>query len=142
MTVYTSLIGTWSGMKIDKGNWTQSCTYCQQAKIQRHNMSLVSTFATPEARFLQVHLDLVGSLPPSHGHIYEVWVLGCNMFIFIADDIPRKPCGPYGANLFNRYLPKNMNELGLKNIFKPFGHIFSVCIYRDATLGKSREFGK
>ena len=57
-------------MKKDIRNWVQSCTYCQQAKIQRHNKSPVGTFATPDARFSQVHLDLVSPLPPSHGHTY------------------------------------------------------------------------
>ena len=29
---------TWSGMKKDIRNWVKSCTYCQQSKIQRHQM--------------------------------------------------------------------------------------------------------
>lgn len=29
-----------------------------------------ATFATPDARFDQVHIDLVGPLPPSHGFAY------------------------------------------------------------------------
>ena len=63
------------------------------------------------------------------------------MFIFFADDIPRKPYGPDGANLCMRNLPTNMNELDLKNLFSPFGRILSVCVYRDRTTGESKGFG-
>ena len=64
------------------------------------------------------------------------------MFSFTADDIPRKPYGPDGANLIIRYLPKNLNDLDLKNIFEPLEHIPNVCIYRDRTAGNSKRFGK
>ena len=129
-------------MKKDIPNWVKSCKYRHQAKIQRQNKSPVVTFATTEARFSQVHLYLVRPLPPSHWHTYEVWVRGSNMFSFTADDIPRKPYGPDGANLIIRYSPKNLNYLDLKNIFEPLGHIPNVCIYRDRIAGKSKGFGK
>ena len=38
-------------------------------------MTPVATFATPEARFNNIHLDIVGPFPPSRGYSY---VLTCN----------------------------------------------------------------
>ena len=60
------------------------------------------------------------------------------MFIFFADDIPRKPYGPDEANLYIRNLQTNMNELDLKNLFCSFGRILSVCVYRDGTTVESK----
>ena len=51
-----------------------------------------------------------------------------------ADDIPRKPYGPDGADLYNPNLPTKMSELDLKNLFSSFGRILSVCVYRDRTI--------
>ena len=38
--------------------------------VQRHTRAPPATFATPDARFDQVHIDLVGPLPPSNGFNY------------------------------------------------------------------------
>ena len=37
---------------------------------ERHTVSPLSTFATPEGRFDQVHVKIVGTLPPSKGYAY------------------------------------------------------------------------
>lgn len=50
--------------------WARTCQHCQRAKVQRHTVTPLSTFATPDARFDQVHIDLVGPLPPSGGYSY------------------------------------------------------------------------
>ena len=39
-------------------------------KVQRHTKAPPATFATPDARFDQVHIDIVGPLPSSHGFGY------------------------------------------------------------------------
>ena len=54
----------------DVRKWTQSCLRCQRAKVQRHTVTPLSTFKPPDVRFDQVHIDLVGPLPPSHGYTY------------------------------------------------------------------------
>ena len=59
----------WPGMKDIKA-WTRTCQPYQQSKIQRHTVSPFSAFRTPNARFDQVHIDIVGPLPPSHGQVY------------------------------------------------------------------------
>ena len=57
-------------MNTDVRKWMKSCLQCQRSKVQRHTVTPLSTFATPDARFGQVHIDIVGSLPPSRGYTY------------------------------------------------------------------------
>ena len=60
----------WPEMNTDVREWTKSCLQCQRSKVQRHTVTPLSTFATPDARFDQVHIDIVGPLPPSRGYSY------------------------------------------------------------------------
>eukprot|EP00794_Sanderia_malayensis_P010299 gene10299-biopygen8463 len=60
----------WPHINTDIRQWTRACLQCQKAKIQRHTVAPLGTFATPDARFAHVHIDLVGPLPPSNGHRY------------------------------------------------------------------------
>ena len=60
----------WPGINSDVRKWAHSCVQCQRAKVHRHTTTPLATFATPDARFDQIHLDLVGPLPPSQGYIY------------------------------------------------------------------------
>ena len=60
----------WPVMNTDIRSWTKSCRQCQQSKIQRHTVAPLSTFKTPDARFDQIHIDIVGPLPPSRGCSY------------------------------------------------------------------------
>lgn len=60
----------WPNMKRDIKMWVQSCEPCQRSKIQRHTSAPLGTFALPDARFSQIHIDIVGPLPPSDGNIY------------------------------------------------------------------------
>ncbi|XP_064469956.1 uncharacterized protein LOC135384697 [Ornithodoros turicata] len=50
--------------------WVRSCLACQRSKAHRHTFSPLGTFATPDARFTTVHLDIVGPLPSSSGYRY------------------------------------------------------------------------
>ena len=61
----------WPSINTDVCKWTRSCADCQQSKIHRHDVSPPShTFATPDIRFDQVHIDLVGPLPSSNDFSY------------------------------------------------------------------------
>ena len=60
----------WPGMRKDIRAWSRTCLPCQRSKIQRHTVTPFSTFKTPDSRFDQIHIDIVGPLPPSHGHLY------------------------------------------------------------------------
>lgn len=60
----------WSSMNKDVREWTRQCLSCQRAKIHRHTVTPLATFATPDARFDHIHIDLVGPLPPSNSYKY------------------------------------------------------------------------
>lgn len=65
----------WPNMKSDIRNWVSTCIQCQKCKIQRHTKSPVGTFATPDARFCHIHVDLVGPLPMCQGYQYLLTVI-------------------------------------------------------------------
>ena len=58
------------GINADVRNWARSCSFCQRAKIHRHVISPLSPFTTPDRRFDQIHIDIVGPLSPSNGFTY------------------------------------------------------------------------
>ena len=60
----------WPRMNSDIRHWARSCIQCQKAKIHRHTVTPLATFNTPDVRFDQVHIDLVGPLPISQGFTY------------------------------------------------------------------------
>ena len=60
----------WPEMNSDVRRWTRTCIQCQRSKVQRHTVTPLSSFPTPDARFDTVHIDLVGPLPPSRGYTY------------------------------------------------------------------------
>ena len=60
----------WPNIKADVRKWARTCVQCQRSKVQRHTVTPLSTFSTPDARFDIIHLDLVGPLPPSKGYNY------------------------------------------------------------------------
>ena len=63
-------IFVWPSINKDVRLWTKHCIQCQRAKVQRHTLTPIGTFATPDARFSHVHIDIVGPLPPSNGCCY------------------------------------------------------------------------
>ena len=65
----------WPGINSDVRHWTRACLQCQRSKVHRHTVTPLATFATPDACFSAVHLDLVGPLPPSKGHSYLLTVI-------------------------------------------------------------------
>ena len=60
----------WPKINSDIRKWAQSCVKYQKSKVQRHTVTPLGTFATPDARFDNVHIDIVGPLPPSDGCTY------------------------------------------------------------------------
>jgi cleavage and polyadenylation specificity factor subunit 1 len=60
----------WPGINADVRRWTRSCLQCQRSKVQRHTVTPLSTFSTPDVRFDKVHIDIVGPLPSSNGYSY------------------------------------------------------------------------
>ncbi|CAM1305316.1 Uncharacterised protein r2_g1510 [Pycnogonum litorale] len=60
----------WPSMNKDIATWCKTCLRCQSAKVQRHTATKPGTYPLPTVRFSNVHLDLVGPLPSSHGFQY------------------------------------------------------------------------
>jgi hypothetical protein len=55
----------WPGMHKDCCIWARVCQACQRCKVSRHTVTPVGDFTLPAARFLHIHIDLVGPLPTS-----------------------------------------------------------------------------
>ena len=55
----------WHGLEKDIRRWCKECNACQTAKIQRHTRAPISSRTPPAGRFLSLHVDLIGPLPPS-----------------------------------------------------------------------------
>ncbi|KAK3779190.1 hypothetical protein RRG08_035184 [Elysia crispata] len=60
----------WNGMKRDIRRWCKECPDCQASKVHRHTRSPLVERQPPSDRFHSLHVDLVGSLPESHGINY------------------------------------------------------------------------
>ena len=55
----------WPNINHDIREWARSCLQSQRSKVHHHIANPLGTFATPDAGFLRVHIDLVRPLPPS-----------------------------------------------------------------------------
>lgn len=60
----------WDGMNKDVRTWTRACKLCQKAKVSRHTKSNYQTFS-PSAKFVNVHIDIVGPLLTSN----DIWII-------------------------------------------------------------------
>ena len=60
----------WPGINSDVREWARNCEQCQRAKVHRHVKAPLGTFASPDARFDHIHIDLVGPLPTSDNNTY------------------------------------------------------------------------
>ncbi|KAA6395609.1 MAG: hypothetical protein EZS28_008860 [Streblomastix strix] len=49
--------------------------------------------------------------------------------------------GPRDSNLFVNYLPNNVTDVDLFNLFSPFGQVLSANIFLDQETGISKGFG-
>ena len=60
----------WHGINKDIREWTRTCIGCQKSKIHRHTSTPFQAFQVPTTRFDNIHIDIVGPLPPSDGNTY------------------------------------------------------------------------
>ena len=65
----------WHGIAKDVGAWARGCIGCQTAKVHRHSRAPLHKFERPTARFIHIHVDLVGPLPYSRGHTHLLTVI-------------------------------------------------------------------
>jgi hypothetical protein len=57
----------WPAIQKDCRTWARACQHCQRSKVSRHIITPIGNFTLPPARFLHIHIDLVGPLPSSAG---------------------------------------------------------------------------
>lgn len=55
----------WHGLRKEVGNWARACITYQTSKTQRHTKAPLLSFAQINRSFNQIHVDIVGHLPPS-----------------------------------------------------------------------------
>lgn len=60
----------WPSMNVEVRSWAKQCLQCQKSKISRHVKSKVGNYEPTSQRFSEIHIDLIGPLPPSEGNIY------------------------------------------------------------------------
>jgi len=60
----------WPNADRDIRRWARTCLQCQRSKIQRHVHLLPKKIPTPDSRFHQIHLDIIGPLPEVRGYRY------------------------------------------------------------------------
>jgi cleavage and polyadenylation specificity factor subunit 1 len=60
----------WPAIQKECRTWARACQPCQRSKVSRHTITPLGTFPLPLARFLHIHIDLVGPLPSSAGFQY------------------------------------------------------------------------
>ena len=60
----------WPAIQKDCRTWARACQPCQRSKVSRHTIIPVGNFILPPARFLHIHIDLVGPLPCLAGFQY------------------------------------------------------------------------
>ena len=60
----------WPSFQKDCRTWARACQACQRSKVSRHTVTPLGNFTLPPARFLHIHIDLVGPLPSSAGFQY------------------------------------------------------------------------
>ena len=65
----------WLGLKKDVKKWCKECHSCQAAKIQRQTKAPLFLRLPLAGRFLSLHVDLAGPLPPSKGMTYLFTVI-------------------------------------------------------------------
>jgi hypothetical protein len=60
----------WPGVQKDCRTWARAYQACHRSKVSRHTVTPLGDFTSAAARFLHVHVDLVGPLPTSAGYTY------------------------------------------------------------------------
>jgi hypothetical protein len=60
----------WPGEQKDCRTWARACQSCERSKGSWHTVTPLGDFTQLAARFLHVHVELVGPLPTSVGYTY------------------------------------------------------------------------
>lgn len=65
----------WPSLRKDVRSWVRECASCQTAKVTRHTTAALGNYDLPDARFADIHLDLIGPLPISSGFRYCLTII-------------------------------------------------------------------
>ena len=65
----------WENMWTNIKKWTKECGKCQTFKISKHTDGGIQPYDTPLTRLADLHLAIVGPLPPSEGYKYLLTVI-------------------------------------------------------------------
>lgn len=65
----------WPEVNKDVRNMSKSCVACQKAKVSRHVKSPIGEYLITSKRFDEIHLDIIGPLPPSDGNRFCVTLI-------------------------------------------------------------------
>ena len=66
----------WLDINADVCQCTRTCLQCQKLKVCRHTIAPLGTFRTPDNRFDNILIDIVGPLSPSKGYNYLLTCIG------------------------------------------------------------------
>lgn len=62
-------------MRREIAQWSRACHACQVNKVRRHLHSPILHILVPTEAFTDIHIDLVGPLPPSAGFNYSFTII-------------------------------------------------------------------
>ena len=65
----------WEGMRKDIKKWVRECHKCQISKISTHVESGIQPYDNVPIRFANIHMDIIGPLPPSDGYKYILTII-------------------------------------------------------------------
>ena len=73
----TQYLYIWPRIKSNICQWAHTCLKCQRENIHLHTTLPLGTFATPNARFDHIQINLVGPHPPSSGCVDVFTCINC-----------------------------------------------------------------